>query len=161
MQENPCQLQLRSIRGGPRFAATLTTVLLTVVLLTAPSTTAIVLLAVQTALFGIGAAVGVQQMRPATQTPCAWLSKSFVRPRLGKPTKTEDAAPSCFAEAVSLVFAVVALAGYLSGATLLGAIATGFCLECEVYLLVRRIAPARNENNPTAGTRPATTEISA
>ena len=74
---------------------------------------------------------------------------------------------------MGLVFAVVALVGFLSGATLL-AIATGFalaaaflnaafgfCLGCEIYLLVRRIAPARNEHNPTAGTRPATTEVSA
>ena len=130
---------------GQRFAATLATVLLVV----------------QTGLFGIGAAVGAQQARPATQTPYARLFKCFVWPRLEKPTKTEDAAPPCFAGAVGLAFAVVALAGYLSGATLLGAIATGFCLGCEVHLLVRRIAPARNENNPTAGIRPATTEVSA
>jgi hypothetical protein len=156
---------------GPRFAATLTTVLLAVVLVTAPSTTATSLLAVQTVLFAIGAAVGVQR------TPYAWLFKSLVRPRLGAPTELEDPQPPRFAQAVGLVFAAVALVGYLSGATLLGAIATGFalgaaflnaafgfCLGCEVYLLVRRIAPGRqrnNEENNDAGTRPATTEVSA
>jgi len=52
---------------------------------------------------------------------------------------------------VGLCFAVVALAGYLTGADLLGAVATGlalaaaflnaafdFCLGCELYLLGRR-----------------------
>jgi zinc transporter ZupT len=71
----------------------------------------------------------------------------------------EDAAPPRFAQGVGLVFTVVALVGYLSGATLLGAIATGFalaaaflnavfgfCLGCEVYLLARRLAPISEKN---------------
>ena len=56
------------------------------------------------------------------------------------------------AQAVGLGFAVVGLIGYLSGATLLGVVATafalaaaflnaafGFCLGCEIYLLLRRL----------------------
>ncbi len=136
---------------GPRFGATITTAVLAVVLLTAPSTIGLVLLAVQTLLFAAGAVAGVQR------TPYAWLYKSLIRPRLGAPTETEDAAPPRFAQAVGLAFAVVALVGYLSGATLLGAIATGFalgaaflnaafgfCLGCEVYLLARRLAPSHS-----------------
>ncbi len=135
---------------GQRFAAALTTVVLAVVLLAAPSAVAVALLAVQAVLFAAGAFAG-----PAS-TPYALLFKTLVRPRLGAPTELEDAAPPRFAQAVGLAFAVVALAGYLSGATLLGAIATGFalgaaflnaafgfCLGCEVYLVVRRIAPGR------------------
>ena len=54
------------------------------------------------------------------------------------------------------MFAVVGAAGYLSGAPLVGAVATGlalvaallnaatgFCLGCELYLSVRRVRPAR------------------
>jgi Domain of unknown function (DUF4395) len=55
-----------------------------------------------------------------------------------------------------LVFAVVGVAGYATGLTLLGVAATaaalvaaflngafGFCLGCEMYLLIRRIRPGR------------------
>lgn len=135
---------------GPRLAATLTTVLLVVALLAAPSTLTIVLLAIQTALFASGAFYGVQN------TPYGWLFRTLVRPRLGPPAELEDAAPPRFAQAVGLGFALVALAGYVSGATLLGSIATGaalaaaflnaafgFCLGCEVYLLGKRALPGR------------------
>ena len=148
---------------GPRFAATLTTVVLAGVLLAAPSTVALVLLAAQTVVFAVGAVAGVQH------TPYAWLFKSLVRPRLAPPTATEDPAPPRFAQGIGLVFAAVALVGYLSGATLLGAIATGFalgaaflnaafgfCLGCEVYLLVRRIAPATAKT--IAGHHPVATK---
>src|SRR3954471_16965609 len=127
---------------GARFAAALTTVVLAVALLLSPSTSTVVLLALQAVVFGIGVTRGVQR------TPYAWLFKTAVRPRLGAPTELEDAAPPRFAQTVGLVFAVVALAGYLVGADLLGAVATGFalaaaflnaafgfCLGCEMYLL--------------------------
>ena len=136
---------------GARFAAGVTTVLLAVTLLTAPSTTALAVLAVQTVVFGIGAVAGVQR------TPYSWVFRRLVRPRLGAPDELEDAAPPRFAQAVGLGFAVVALVGYLTGVTLLGTVATGFalaaaflnaafgfCLGCEVYLVARRIAPTKN-----------------
>jgi hypothetical protein len=138
---------------GARFAAGVTTVLLAVTLLTAPSATAVVVLAVQTVVFGIGAVAGVQR------TPYSWVFRTLVRPRLGAPDELEDAAPPRFAQAVGLGFAVVALVGYLGGVTLLGAVATGFalaaaflnaafgfCLGCEVYLLARRFAPTKNND---------------
>ena len=135
---------------GPRLAATLTTVVLAAVLLTAPSTTATTLLAAQTILFALGAVLGIQR------TPYAWLFKTLVRPRLAAPGELEDAAPPRFAQAVGLGFALVALAGYVTGVTLLGLVATGFalaaaflnaafgfCLGCEMYLLLRRATSAR------------------
>ena len=138
---------------GPQFNAMLTSVVLALTLLAA---TGIVLLAVQAALFAVGVAFGVQR------TPAAYLFKRLVRPRLSAPTHLENARPPRFAQAVGLVFAVVGLAGYLSGVTLLGAIATGFalaaallnavfgfCLGCELYLLIRRVAPARATPVPT------------
>ena len=123
-------------------------------------TVGIVLLAVQTALFATAVVFGVQR------TPAAYLFKTLVRPRLAAPAHLEDPQPPRFAQGVGLVFAPVGLVGYLSGATLLGAIATGFalaaallnavfgfCLGCEMYLLIRRIAPARSTpSTPTPDT---------
>lgn len=129
---------------GPQFTASITVVVLVAILLL-PTTAATVLTAVQTALFAIGAARGVQH------TPHAWAFRTFVRPRLAPPSELEDPAPPRFAQAVGLVFLGVALAGYLTGATLLGQIAIGFalvaatlnavfrfCLGCEMYLLIKR-----------------------
>ena len=134
---------------GARFAASLTTVVLAVALLLAPSPATIVLLAVQAVLFAVGALAGLQR------TPYSWLFRTVVRPRLGAPRELEDAAPPRFAQAVGLAFTVVALVGYVAGLDLLGSVATGFalaaaflnaafglCLGCEVYLLLRRAAPA-------------------
>jgi disulfide bond formation protein DsbB len=135
---------------GPRFVASLTMVVLAVALVASPSTLTTVLVAVQAVVFGIGAVAGI------SHTPYSWLFKTLVRPRLAPSAELEDAAPPRFAQGVGLVFAVVALGGYLAGADLVGAIATGFalaaaflnavfglCLGCEMYLLIRRIAPAR------------------
>ncbi len=140
---------------GPRFAATLTTVVLAVALLSSSTALTVALLAAQAALFAIGAFAGIQN------TPYGWLFRTFVRPRLGAPGELEDAAPPRFAQAVGLGFAVVALAGYVSGAALLGAVATGaalaaaflnaafgFCLGCEVYLLAKRAIPAPPLTHP-------------
>jgi hypothetical protein len=139
---------------GPRFAATLTTVVLAVALLAAPSALTVGLLAGQAVVFGIGAATGVQH------TPYAWLFKTFVRPRLGRSHEMEDATPPRFAQGVGLGFAVVALVGYLAGLDLLGAVATGFalaaaflnaafgfCLGCEVYLLLARLTSTRTKSH--------------
>jgi len=130
---------------GTRFAAALTTVVLAAALALEPSVATVVLLAVQTALFGIGAVAGVRR------TPYAWVFRALVRPRLHGVPEPEDAAPPRFAQAVGLAFAVVALAGFLAGADLLGAIAAGcalaaaflnaafgLCLGCEMYVLSRR-----------------------
>ena len=135
---------------GPQFNAMLTSVVLALTLITAPDTIGIVLLGVQTLLFATAVLLGVQR------TPAAYLFKTLVRPRLGAPAHLEDPQPPRFAQGVGLAFALVGLVGYLSGVTLLGAIATGFalaaallnavfgyCLGCEMYLLIRRMAPAR------------------
>ncbi|MFC4787287.1 DUF4395 domain-containing protein [Nocardioides sp. MAHUQ-72] len=134
---------------GQQFAAIVTSVVLAVVLLAAPSPVATALLAVQALLFAIGAGLGVQS------TPHALVFRALVRPRIGAPRELEDAAPPRFAQTVGLVFAVVGLVGFLTGVTVLGLVATGFalvaallnavfgfCLGCEMYLLIRRLAPA-------------------
>lgn len=129
---------------GPQFTATLTAVVLLVVLVL-PPTPAAVLTAVQAAFFALGAARGVQH------TPHAWLFRTVVRPRLSPPDELEDPAPPRFAQTVGLVFTLVALVGYLTGVVLLAQVAIGlalvaallnavfrFCLGCEMYLLIKR-----------------------
>ncbi len=130
---------------GPRFVAAVTTVVLAVALLAAPGTLTVVLLAAQAVLFALGAVLG------AARTPLSWVFRTVVRPRLAPPAELEDARPPRFAQGVGLAFAVVGLAGYLTGLDLLGSVATGlalaaaflnaafdFCLGCELYLLGRR-----------------------
>jgi len=134
---------------GQQFAAAVTSLVLAVVLLAAPSPVAVALLAVQALLFAIGAGLGVQH------TPHALVYKRLVRPRIGAPTELEDAAPPRFAQTVGLVFSVVGLAGFLTGLTAVGLAAVGlalvaallnavfgFCLGCELYLLTRRLGRA-------------------
>ena len=141
---------------GPRFTASVTLVVFLAVLLTAPATAGIVLLAIQTVFFAIGAARGVQY------TPTAYVFKKLIRPRLSAPDHLEDPQPPRFAQTVGLGFALVALAGYLTDVTLLGQIAAGFalaaavlnavfgfCLGCELYLLLARARPSGRKNNPT------------
>lgn len=131
---------------GPQFGAALTAAVLAAVLLLAPHPAGVALLAVQTALFALGAGLGVQR------TPHAWLFRRLVRPRLGAPAELEDPAPPRFAQAVGGVFAATGLVALLAGATLLGQLAVGLalvaallnavfalCLGCELYLLGRRL----------------------
>lgn len=130
---------------GPQFTASVTAVLLVAVLLLSPGPVGVVLLAVQTALFALGAARGVQH------TPLAWVFRTLVRPRLAPPADLEDPAPPRFAQAVGLGFGVVGLVGFLTGVDALGFAAVGlalvaallnavfaFCLGCEMYLLLKR-----------------------
>jgi len=146
---------------GQQFAAAVTSLVLVAVLLTAPGPLGIALLAAQAALFATAVARGVQR------TPVASLFRAVVRPRLAPPAQLEDPEPPRFAQGVGLVFALVALAGFLSGAATLGYVATGFalvaallnatiglCLGCEVYLLGRRaLAVPQSSKIPATQTR--------
>jgi hypothetical protein len=142
---------------GPQFNAALTSLVLASVLVTAPATGGVVLLALQALLFATGALLGVQR------TPAAYLFRTLLRPRLAPPAHLEDPRPPRFAQLVGLVFALAGLAGYLGGVTVLGALATGlalvaallnavfgFCLGCELYLLGRRITSTSTTTDKTA-----------
>ena len=131
---------------GPRFGAFISTTVLAVVLVTSSAW----LLAAQAAVFATGAVFGLRY------SPYGLLFRKLVRPRLGPPAELEAEAPPRFAQAVGLVFAVAGVAGYAAGLTWLGLVATaaalvaaflnaavGFCLGCEMYLLIRRIRPGR------------------
>ncbi|WP_371582573.1 DUF4395 domain-containing protein [Streptomyces sp. NBC_01314] len=127
---------------GPRFGAAVTTVVLAVVLVTGSGW----LLGWQTFAFALGAAGGVGR------SPYGWVFRTLVRPRIGPPTEFEAPEPPRFAQVVGLVFAAVGLAGFTVGPEWLGLTATGaalaaaflnavfgYCLGCEMYLLVRRV----------------------
>ncbi|MEH0468406.1 DUF4395 domain-containing protein [Streptomyces sp. B21-097] len=128
---------------GPRFGAAVTTVVLAVVLITGNAW----LLGWQTLAFTLGAAGGVGR------SPYGWVFRRAVRPRLGPPTAFESPEPPRFAQAVGLLFAGLGLVGLTLGPGWLGLAATGvalaaaflnaafgYCLGCEMYLLVRRVA---------------------
>ncbi len=133
---------------GPRFTASITLVVFAVALLlsdAAPGVAA-VLTGIQAVLFAIGAGLGVHR------TPTGVLFRRLVRPRLAPPDHLEDPAPPRFAQAVGLVFAVVATLGLATGAVLLGQVFAAFafvaaflnavfafCLGCEMYLLGLRL----------------------
>ena len=131
---------------GPRFGALITTVVLAVVLATGSGW----LLAAQALVFATGAVFGLRY------APYGLLYRWLIRPRLGPPRELEPEAPPRFAQGVGLVFAMAGVAGYAAGVTWLGMAATaaalvaaflngvfGFCLGCEMYLLIRRIWPGR------------------
>ncbi|MET7338066.1 DUF4395 domain-containing protein [Nonomuraea sp. NPDC005650] len=130
------------MRADPRalrFGAAITTLVLALVLVTGTAW----LLAVQAVVFALGV---------VSRSPYTMLFRSLVK---SAPKETEDARPPRFAQAVGLVFAVAGLVGYLTGITPLALVATaaallaaflnaafGFCLGCEMYLLIRRLLPA-------------------
>ncbi|MEU6777560.1 DUF4395 domain-containing protein [Nonomuraea angiospora] len=132
------------MRADPRalrFGAAITTLVLALVLVTGSAW----LLAVQAMVFALGV---------VSRSPYTMLFKALVK---SAPKETEDARPPKFAQAVGLVFAIAGLVGYLTGITPLALAATaaallaaflnaafGFCLGCEMYLLIRRLLPAAN-----------------
>ena len=90
------------------------------------------------------------------RAPYAVLFRLLVAPRLGPGREREPEAPLQFAQHVGFVFALTGAAGYLLGAPVAGAVATGlalvaallnaatgFCLGCELHLLLRRALPVR------------------
>jgi Ca2+/Na+ antiporter len=127
---------------GPRFAATVTTVVLALSLLLGSGP----ILLLQAVIFAIGADFGVQA------SPYGLIYKKLVRPRLAPPTETEDARPPRFAQTVGLVVAVAGLVGWAFGSSIALAVATamalvaaflnaafGLCLGCELYLILLRL----------------------
>ncbi|MGW1913766.1 DUF4395 domain-containing protein [Streptomyces sp. NPDC002076] len=126
---------------GPRFGAAVTTAVLAVALILQNSW----VLGWQTLVFAVGAAAGVQR------SPYGWAFRTAVRPRLAPPTEFEAPEPPRFAQAVGLVFAGLGLVGFTVGPQWLGLAATGaalaaaflnaafgYCLGCEMFLLLKR-----------------------
>jgi hypothetical protein len=131
---------------GPRFSATITTIVLAIALVTHN----VWVIAAQGLIFLIGATRGPQF------TPYGLLFKNVVKPRLKKEAPTEDVRPPKFAQSVGLVFALIAIFGALVDRSLIFTAATGFalaaaflnaafnyCLGCEMYLILVRTTTRR------------------
>lgn len=133
---------------GPRFGAGITAaaLLVTVVLAVAGAAAAAFwLLVAITATFAWGAFAGIRRH------PYGRLFAKFVRPRLAPPTELEDPRPPTFAQgvgfAVGLAGVLLALLGVPSAVPIAAAIAFfaaflnaafGYCLGCQLYLLLVR-----------------------
>ena len=131
---------------GPRFSATITTI----VLATALVTHNVWVLLAQGLVFLIGATRGPQF------TPYGLFFKNLVKPRLKKEAPTEDVRPPKFAQSVGLIFALVGIFGSVVDRSLIFATATSialaaaflnaafnYCLGCEMYLLLVRTTTRR------------------
>ena len=136
---------------GPRFGATITTVVLAVVLITAGVSHLVAgwILFAQTLIFAVGALAGLRF------APYGLIFRHLVRPRLGPPSKTEPEAPPRFSQGVGMVFAGIGAIGFAAGVPLLGIVFAAFalaaaflnaafdyCLGCQMYLLIQRFRPA-------------------
>ena len=126
---------------GPRFGATITTIVLAIALVTQNKW----VIVAQGLVFLIGAVKGPQF------TPYGLIFKNVIKPRLSGVAPTEDVRPPKFAQAVGFVFALVACIGAFAGVDLVFTIAVGaalaaailnaafnYCLGCEMYLLIVR-----------------------
>jgi len=133
---------------GPRVSAGITAVLLLVVIglsLSGATIAATVLFAAITALFAWGAFAGVQRH------PYGAVFRTLVRPRLKPPAELEDPVPPTFAQGVGFVITLVGLVLGILGvpyavvvAAALAFVAAflnsvfGYCLGCQIYLLLVR-----------------------
>ena len=135
---------------GPRFGATITSVLLLItVFLALDAATlgaAFGLLVFITASFAIGAFLG------NSKHPYGLIFKKLVRPRLAAPKELEDPRPPQFAQLIGLLVAGVGVVLYLAGAQGALVFAAGaafiaaflnaafaFCLGCQIYVGLQRI----------------------
>ena len=133
---------------GPRFTAGITAALLLVVAVLGfggADLTAWIMLAALSALFAWGAFAGVRRH------PFSLLFRRLVRPRLAAPDELEDPRPPTFAQGVG--FAVTVVGVILGAAGLAAAVpiaaslafvaaflnaAFGYCLGCQLYVLLIR-----------------------
>jgi hypothetical protein len=145
---------------GPRFGAAITGVLLlvTIVLgLTGATVAAFVLLAIVAAVFAWGSFAGV------ARHPYGLLFKALIRPRLGPPAELEDPAAPTFAQTVGLVVTaiglVLALFAVPYGLVIAAAAAFvaaflnsvfGYCIGCQMYLLLVRAGLVRRDEPSAA-----------
>jgi len=133
---------------GPRFTAAITAFLLLVIAVLGFGGAALaawVLLALVSAVFAWSAIAGVRR------NPFSLVFARFVRPRLSPPDELEDPRPPTFAQGVGFA---VTIAGVLLGAAGVAAAvpiaaslafiaaflnaAFGYCLGCQIYLLLVR-----------------------
>ncbi|MGW1681446.1 DUF4395 domain-containing protein [Saccharopolyspora sp. NPDC002376] len=139
---------------GVRFTAAVTSGILALGLIT----TSWRVLAAQTVLFGMCAFIGMRL------NPWGFVYRQTVQPRLEpiEPAEREEPEPVRFSQGVGFAFALVAMVGYATGLTTLGLVANafalvaallnavfGYCLGCQMYLVLRRFVPAGASTSDT------------
>ena len=127
---------------GPRFTAGITLVVLSIAFITHSP----LVIGFQLLVFATAAFIGLKK------SPYGIIYRKLVQPRLSGPVSLEDQRPPRFAQFVGFIFALVAFIAILSGAKVAFTIATsfalvaaflkavfGFCLGCQMYLILVRI----------------------
>lgn len=134
---------------GPRFAAGITAVLLLIAFVLALVDTS--LLSPGVLLLVVIALLFLWSVASPRTAPWGVVFRRFVRPRLAPPAELEDPRPPRFAQGVGLFVTGIGIALHLFGvpwalpiaaaaafiAAFLNA-AFGFCLGCQIYLLLQR-----------------------
>ncbi|HEV7743192.1 MAG TPA: DUF4395 domain-containing protein [Pseudolysinimonas sp.] len=156
--------QPQSSRGidprGPRVTAGVTgiVVLLVVALgLLGLTPAATILLTAQAVVFLVAAIVG------AARHPYGFVYKRLIRPRLQPPTELEDPAPPTFSQGVGFAVVTLGIVLQLVGvpyAVVVAAAAAfvvaflnsvfGYCVGCQIYLLLARAGIIRRKPAPAA-----------
>jgi hypothetical protein len=130
---------------GYRFGASVALAISIIALILGANLAGTITMAVLALLFLPGATVGPQA------TLQSRMFKAWIRPRIGAPAETESFRPPRFAQQMGLGFSLLAVlfglldiaagfyvfTGFVVIASFLNSV-FGFCLGCEIYLLVKR-----------------------
>jgi len=130
---------------GYRFGASLTLVISIIALVLGANAAGVITMGILALLFLPGATIGPQK------TLQSWVFRKAIRPRIGPPSETESFRPPRFAQQMGLGFALLAVifgalgsapgfyifTGFVVVASFLNSV-LGFCLGCEIYLLLKR-----------------------
>jgi len=139
---------------GPRVTAGVTGIVVLIVValgLLGLTQAATILLAAQAVVFLVAAIVG------AARHPYGFVFKQFIRPRLKPPVELEDPAPPTFSQGVGFVVVALGIVLQLLGvpyAVVVAAAAAfvvaflnsvfGYCVGCQIYLLLARAGVIRH-----------------
>ena len=130
---------------GPRYTAAITTIVLSAALVTESN----LIIGFQFAVFLSAVLFGLRR------SLYGFIYRNLIQPRLSGPVPSENEAAPRFAQLVGALFAATALLGGLTGNTTVFLIATsfalgaaflnaafGFCLGCQMYLILVRLRSA-------------------
>jgi hypothetical protein len=131
---------------GPRFAATITSIVLAIALLGINTALFPILVIAQALVFAIGAAVGISGQ------PYVWLHTRLIASRLSDPKRMQNPTAPRFAQAIGFLLLIVGLVAWFLGSLVIAATAvaaawvvaltlalTGFCVGCETYTVWKSI----------------------
>ena len=127
---------------GPRYSASITSVVLALALITESS----YVIGFQFAVFLSAVLFGLRR------SIYGFIYRNLIQPRLSGPVPSEDQRAPRFAQLIGALFAFVALLGGVTGNSAVFLIATsfalgaaflnaafGFCLGCQIYLILLRL----------------------